>query len=50
MSKNRGVVYIKPGVVEVRDIPDPINFSFWHKADTLNALTHVRFWGQSGHP
>ena len=23
MSKNRGVVYIKPGVVEVRDIPDP---------------------------
>ena len=23
MSKNRGVVYIKPGVVEVRDIADP---------------------------
>ena len=23
MSNNRGVVYIKPGVVEVRDIPDP---------------------------
>jgi len=23
MSKNRGVVYVKPGVVEVRDIPDP---------------------------
>ena len=22
---------------------------FWHKADTLNALTNVRFWGQSGH-
>jgi hypothetical protein len=20
----------------------------WHKADTLNALTNVRFWGQSG--
>ena len=23
MSSNRGVVYVKPGVVEVRDIPDP---------------------------
>ena len=23
MSKNRGVVYIKPGVVEVKDIADP---------------------------
>jgi len=23
MSKNRGVVYIKPGVVEVHDIADP---------------------------
>jgi glutathione-independent formaldehyde dehydrogenase len=23
MSKNRGVVYVKPGVVEVRDIADP---------------------------
>ena len=23
LSPNRGVVYIKPGVVEVRDIPDP---------------------------
>ena len=23
MSTNRGVVYIKPGVVEVRDIADP---------------------------
>jgi hypothetical protein len=23
--------------------------SFWHKADMLNALTNVRFWGQSGH-
>ena len=23
MSKNRGVVYLKPGVVEVRDIADP---------------------------
>ena len=22
MSKNRGVVYVKPGVVEVRDIAD----------------------------
>ena len=22
---------------------------FWHKADLLNALTNVRFWGQSGH-
>ena len=21
---------------------------FWHKADMLNALTNVRFWGQSG--
>jgi hypothetical protein len=21
----------------------------WHKADMLNALTNVRFWGQSGH-
>jgi hypothetical protein len=23
--------------------------SYWHKADMLNALTNVRFWGQSGH-
>jgi hypothetical protein len=22
----------------------------WHKADMLNSLTNVRFWGQSGHP
>ena len=22
---------------------------FWHKADMLNALTNVGFWGQSGH-
>jgi hypothetical protein len=21
----------------------------WHKADMLNALTNVRYWGQSGH-
>jgi len=21
---------------------------FWHKADMLNALTNVRFWGQNG--
>ena len=21
---------------------------FWHKADMLNALTNVHFWGQSG--
>jgi hypothetical protein len=24
------------------------NVRFWHKADMLNALTNVRFWGQSG--
>jgi len=23
--------------------------SFWYKADMLNALTNVGFWGQSGH-
>jgi hypothetical protein len=22
---------------------------YWHKADMLNALTNVGFWGQSGH-
>ena len=22
---------------------------FWHKADMLNALTNVRYWGQNGH-
>jgi hypothetical protein len=22
---------------------------YWHKADMGNALTNVRFWGQSGH-
>jgi hypothetical protein len=22
---------------------------YWHKADMLNALTNVRFWGQFGH-
>jgi hypothetical protein len=25
------------------------NVRYWHKADMLNALTNVRFWGQSGH-
>jgi hypothetical protein len=25
------------------------NACFWHKADMLNALTNVRFLGQSGH-
>jgi len=25
------------------------NVRFWHKADMLNALTNVRFWGQTGH-
>ena len=25
------------------------NVRLWHKADMLNALTNVRFWGQSGH-
>jgi hypothetical protein len=24
------------------------NVRYWHKADMLNALTNVRFWGQSG--
>lgn len=24
MSKNRGVVYLRPGTVEVRDIEDPV--------------------------
>ena len=24
------------------------NVRQWHKADMLNALTNVRFWGQSG--
>ena len=28
---------------------DPSNVRLWHKADMLNALTNVRFWGQSGH-
>ena len=23
--------------------------AFWHKADMLNALTNLHFWGQSGH-
>jgi hypothetical protein len=25
-----------------------VDFRYWHKADMLNALTNVRFWGQSG--
>jgi predicted dinucleotide-binding enzyme len=25
------------------------NVRYWHKADMLNALMNVRFWGQSGH-
>ena len=25
-----------------------LNVCLWHKADMLNALTNVRFWGQSG--
>jgi hypothetical protein len=24
------------------------NVRYWHKADMLNALTNVRFWGQGG--
>jgi hypothetical protein len=31
------------GVMAISD------FCNWHKADMLNALTNVRFWGQSGH-
>jgi hypothetical protein len=30
-------------------LPRLANVRFWHKADMLNALTTVRFWGQSGH-
>jgi hypothetical protein len=26
-----------------------LDVRFWHKADMLNSLTNVRFWGQSGH-
>jgi hypothetical protein len=44
----------------LRPLPEPRKLSsrlaahfsdvrFWHKADMLNALTNVRFWGQSGH-
>jgi hypothetical protein len=25
---------------------DQLNIRFWHKADMLNGLTNVRFWGQ----
>ena len=25
-----------------------VDVGYWHKADMLNALTNVRFWGQSG--
>jgi len=25
-----------------------VDVRYWHKADMLNALTNVRFWGQSG--
>jgi hypothetical protein len=25
------------------------NVRLWHKADMLDALANVRFWGQSGH-
>jgi hypothetical protein len=30
-------------------IAQAANVRFWHKADMLNALMNVRFWGQSGH-
>jgi hypothetical protein len=26
----------------------PLHVCYWHKADMLNALANVRFWGQSG--
>jgi len=25
-----------------------LDVRYWHKADMLNALANVRFWGQSG--
>jgi hypothetical protein len=28
---------------------EDLDVRYWHKADMLNALTNVRFWGQSGH-
>ena len=27
----------------------PSEVRYWHEADMFNALTNVRFWGQSGH-
>jgi hypothetical protein len=34
-------------VVQKEDMED-MDVCFWHKADMLNALTNVRFWGLSG--
>ena len=36
-ATQREVLTCQPGAVHT-----------WHKADMLNALTNVRFWGQSG--
>jgi hypothetical protein len=33
----------------LRKLGSPHDFCLWHKADMLNALTSVRFWGQRGH-
>ena len=36
--------------VDIRNLfPSNPNVCYWHKADMLNALTNVRFWGQNGH-
>jgi len=36
-------------VNESAGAPATLNVRLWHKADMLNALTNVRFWGESGH-
>jgi hypothetical protein len=43
-------IYGGPRIVTGQWFPPPLiehDVRFWHKADMLNALMNVRFWGQS---
>jgi hypothetical protein len=51
VDKTEGILGAKriSDVLGAPALPAHEGVQFWHKADMLNALTNVRFWGQSGH-
>jgi hypothetical protein len=46
MAQVEGGASLDPHCLHVLSLA---HVGYWHKADMLNALTNVRFWGQSGH-